>query len=84
MPFLGPDPLISDVLNKFPAGSEIANIARLLLALTMFLTYPMESFVARHVFVMLIYDGDMDAAKVDQVHQVLSPRRMMTRWNQTR
>ena len=51
-----------DVLNSFPAGSEVANIARLLLAFTMFLTYPMESFVARHVLVMLLYDGDMDAA----------------------
>jgi len=51
-----------DVLNSFPAGSEVANISRLLLAFTMFLTYPMESFVARHVLVMLIYDGDMDAA----------------------
>ena len=51
-----------DVLNSFPAGSEVANIPRFVLAFTMFLTYPMESFVARHVLVMLIYDGDMDAA----------------------
>lgn len=27
----------------------------------MFFTYPMESFVARHVLIMLIHNGDMDA-----------------------
>jgi len=35
--------------------------ARILLAFTMFFTYPMESFVARHVLIMLIHNGDMDA-----------------------
>jgi sodium-coupled neutral amino acid transporter 11 len=35
-----------DVLNSFPHDSMQANVARLLLAFTMFLTYPMESFVA--------------------------------------
>ena len=51
-----------DVLNSFPHDSMQANVARLLLAFTMFLTYPMESFVARHVLVMLVHNGDMDAA----------------------
>ena len=51
-----------NVLNNFPAGSVAANGARCLLAITMFFTYPMESFVARHVFVMLVHQGDMDAA----------------------
>lgn len=47
----------SDVLNNF---EENANVARVLLAITMFFTYPMECFVARHVLVMLFYHGDMD------------------------
>ncbi|KAK1738991.1 eukaryotic rRNA processing protein EBP2 [Skeletonema marinoi] len=38
-----------------------ADGARILLAFTMFFTYPMESFVARHVLIMLIHNGDMDA-----------------------
>ncbi|KAL3826949.1 hypothetical protein ACHAXA_000013 [Cyclostephanos tholiformis] len=49
-----------DVLNSFSHDSMQANVARLLLAFTMFLTYPMESFVARHVLVMLMHNGDMD------------------------
>mmetsp|Transcript_13183 Transcript_13183/g.28605 ORF Transcript_13183/g.28605 Transcript_13183/m.28605 type:complete len:606 (+) Transcript_13183:60-1877(+) len=51
-----------NILNNFPDGSVAANGARCLLAITMFFTYPMESFVARHVFVMLVHQGDMDAA----------------------
>ena len=49
-----------DVLNNFDKDSIIANIARFLLAVTMFFTYPMESFVARHVLVQLIHGGDID------------------------
>ena len=49
-----------DVLNNFE-NSNMANIARFLLAVTMFFTYPMESFVARHVLVQILYGGDMDA-----------------------
>ena len=49
-----------DVLNNLPVGSGSANTARLLLAITMFFTYPMESFVARHVLVQLLWDGDLD------------------------
>ncbi|KAL3909638.1 MAG: hypothetical protein SGILL_008009, partial [Bacillariaceae sp.] len=48
-----------DVLNNFGQSIE-ANAARGLLALTMFFTYPMEAFVARHVLVQLLYQGDMD------------------------
>lgn len=55
-----------DVLNNFEHDSMQANAARLLLAFTMFLTYPMESFVARHVLVMLMHNGDMDAHPLDQ------------------
>eukprot|EP00579_Thalassiosira_antarctica_P029102 CAMPEP_0202026498 /NCGR_PEP_ID=MMETSP0905-20130828/59036_1 /ASSEMBLY_ACC=CAM_ASM_000554 /TAXON_ID=420261 /ORGANISM="Thalassiosira antarctica, Strain CCMP982" /LENGTH=407 /DNA_ID=CAMNT_0048589729 /DNA_START=22 /DNA_END=1242 /DNA_ORIENTATION=+ len=50
-----------DVLNNFPIDSIQANGARVLLAITMFFTYPMESFVARHVLIMLVHNGDMDA-----------------------
>jgi len=49
-----------DVLNNFDHDSTIANVARFLLAVTMFFTFPMESFVARHVLVQLIHGGDMD------------------------
>lgn len=50
-----------DVLNNFsPDGTGGANVARALLAFTMFFTYPMEAFVARHVLVQLLYGGDMD------------------------
>ena len=50
-----------DVLNNFPLGTVQADGARILLAFTMFFTYPMESLVARHVLIMLIHNGDMDA-----------------------
>ncbi len=50
----------SDVLNNFDADSVLANVARFLLAITMLFTYPMESFVARHVMIQLVHDGDMD------------------------
>jgi solute carrier family 38 (sodium-coupled neutral amino acid transporter), member 11 len=49
-----------DVLNNFAADTIQANAARGLLALTMFFTYPMEAFVARHVLVHLLFGGDMD------------------------
>jgi sodium-coupled neutral amino acid transporter 11 len=49
-----------DVLNNFDNDSIVANVARFLLAITMFCTYPMESFVARHVLVHLFHDGDLD------------------------
>lgn len=55
-----------DVLNNFPADSAVSNGARMLLAITMFFTYPMESFVARHVSVMLLHQGDMDALNNDR------------------
>lgn len=49
-----------DVLNNFDQDSYVANSARFLLAITMFFTYPMESFVARHVMVQLMHGGDLD------------------------
>jgi len=49
-----------DVLNNFEADSLAANGARSLLAITMFFTYPMEAFVARHVLFSLIDHNDLD------------------------
>lgn len=49
-----------DILNNFPEDSTIANWGRIMLAATMFLTYPMECLVARHVIVAIFFDGDMD------------------------
>jgi len=49
-----------DVLNNFPSDTIESNGARSLLAITMFFTYPMECFVARHVIVKLMYGGDLD------------------------
>eukprot|EP00906_Rhabdomonas_costata_P017076 RCo024575 len=39
----------SNLLNNLDATDPAANAARLMLAVSMFLTYPMEFFVARHV-----------------------------------
>ena len=49
-----------DILNNFDDDSKTANGGRILLAITMFFTYPMEMFVARHVVVQLFLGGDMD------------------------
>ena len=55
---------MGDILNNFEAQSRAVNAARALLAITMFFTYPMESFVARHVLVQLFYNGNMDNTTV--------------------
>jgi len=47
-------------LNNFDDDSKTANGGRILLAITMFFTYPMEMFVARHVVVQLFLNGDLD------------------------
>lgn len=49
-----------DILNNFDADSTAVNAGRGLLAITMVFTYPMESFVARHVLMQLLFDGNMD------------------------
>lgn len=50
-----------DILNNFLSlGGNItkaANIARGLLCTTMFFVYPMDSFICRHVFVVLFFRG---------------------------
>lgn len=54
-----------DILNNFEEDSKVANGGRILLAITMVLTYPMELFVARHVAVQMIFNGDMDGPNPD-------------------
>uniref|UniRef100_A0A7R9ZUM1 Amino acid transporter transmembrane domain-containing protein n=1 Tax=Pseudo-nitzschia arenysensis TaxID=697910 RepID=A0A7R9ZUM1_9STRA len=54
------DETSGDVLNNFEVDTASANFARALLAITMFFTYPMEAFVARHVLVQLLWKGDLD------------------------
>jgi hypothetical protein len=54
-----------DVLNNFRPDSVGVNAGRALLGITMVLTYPMESFVARHVIVQLLFNGSMDNTGVD-------------------
>ena len=50
-----------DVLNNFD-DSVMSKIANTLLVFIMFFTYPMESFVLRHVLVELMHDGDMESS----------------------
>jgi len=60
-----------DVLNNFDVDLPIAKAARALLAITMFCTYPMESFVARHVLIMLFHGGDMDGKDDPKYNEAL-------------
>ena len=48
-----------NILNNFTALETMtaSNTARALLCTTMFFVYPMESFVCRHVFVVLFFQG---------------------------
>lgn len=55
-----------DVLNNFAYDTLEGTVARVLLAFTMFFTYPMEAFVARHVLMKLLYDGDMDGGSANE------------------
>ena len=55
-----------NVLKNFDVDSVMANAGRALLAVTMFFTYPMEAFVARHVICQMFYAGDMDGMTVHQ------------------
>ena len=66
-----------DILNNFDADSIAANAGRGLLAITMLFTYPMESFVARHVLVQLLYNGNMDNTTVDEQGNVVPERKMV-------
>ena len=54
------DSVQGDILNNFDPDSYVVNAARAMLAITMFLTYPMEAFVARHVLAIIFFQGNMD------------------------
>ncbi|CAB9524972.1 Putative sodium-coupled neutral amino acid transporter 11 [Seminavis robusta] len=47
-----------NIINNLPmTGDILSNTARGMLGTTMLLVYPMESFVARHVLVVLLFEG---------------------------
>ena len=54
-----------NVLNNFEPDTVAANGARGLLAITMFFTYPMEAFVARHVIAKIFFNGDTEGDFID-------------------
>ena len=62
------DDTFGDVLNNFEPDSVVANGARGLLAITMFFTYPMESFVGRHVIYQLFSYDDSNAGDADEAN----------------
>jgi len=47
-----------DILNNFPAEGMFGNMARLLLGVSMCLTYPLDSLVCRHVLTAMLHNGD--------------------------
>jgi solute carrier family 38 (sodium-coupled neutral amino acid transporter), member 11 len=59
-----------NVLNNFPEQSIAINSGRALLGITMYLTYPMESLVARHVVIQFFYQGNMDNTTVNSRGEV--------------
>ena len=65
-----------DILNSFDSDALAANAGRALLAVTMFFTYPMESFVARHVLCKLFFNGDMDNTSVGSNGEVIPESKM--------
>jgi len=46
-----------NVINNLGMGDLLSNIARAMLGTTMLFVYPMESFVARHICVVLLFEG---------------------------
>lgn len=67
MGFLGYlDDVEGNILNNFQKDSVAANGARGLLAITMIFTYPMESFVARHVVAKIFFNGDSEGEITDE------------------
>lgn len=54
-----------DILNNFDPDTVAANAARGLLAFTMFFTYPMECFVARHVIAQVFFQGNSEGEYED-------------------
>ena len=46
-----------NIINNLLVGDVLSNVARGMLGTTMLFVYPMESFVARHVCVVLLFEG---------------------------
>jgi hypothetical protein len=46
-----------NILNNMQTDDRMSNVARSFLGTTMLFVYPMESFVARHVCVVLLFEG---------------------------
>lgn len=69
------DTVESDVLNNFSYDNIVINIARILLAITMVFTYPMEAFVSRHCVMELLESTNIiqldPVLKAKQYHFVL-------------
>jgi len=63
-----------DVLKNFE-GQTLVQVARALLSITMFFTYPMESFVARHVLMQLLFNGNMDNTTINSETGEVVPER---------
>eukprot|EP00659_Diplonema_papillatum_P018281 gene18281-28177_t len=52
-----------DILNNFMEDDNVANAARLVLAMTMFFTFPMEFFVVRQAATSLVLGGDASGVR---------------------
>jgi len=66
------DRTCGDVLNNFPVGDIAIDISRLLLALTMILTFPMEFFVSRQAFLSVVQCKFPLNPRADRVHYPVS------------
>lgn len=53
-----------NILNNFPLDDTAINVARIIFAFTMYLTYPMELFVTREVLTELLFKSK----KSDWIH----------------
>lgn len=70
-----------DVLRNF--GEDVGifvNTARGLLSVTMFLTFPMESFVARHVISQIFYNGTLDDGDKNNTGQATAIAPQNNKW----
>ena len=61
-----------NILENLDATSTSANLARAMLSTTMLFVYPLESFVTRHVLIVLLFSGR--AAHDGDDHAILSRR----------
>lgn len=54
----------ANLLNNYSLSDELVNVTRIVFALTMLLTYPMEMFVARHCIAALWKSGEQSAPRL--------------------